>query len=350
MRQTVVGVFDRYAAAQHAARSLQSSGFADSVFVTEAVDDSSVGSSATRPADEGVMAQVRNFFSGLFGSGDNDDVADYAEAVRRGGAVVKVEVDDDTQVDKVREALQRAGAVDIEEKIGEWRGSGTGGEAASTTAPTSILEKEVQAAPSESVIPVIQESIEVGKRAVSTGGVRVYAHTVTTPVHESVTLESEHVVVERRAVDRPATEADLGEKTIEMRETAEKPVVAKVARVVEEVVVGKEVEQHTEQVNETLRSTEVEVERVEAADAGTDPDSVFRSDFQTRYAGSGGSYADYEPAYRYGHSLGSDSRYTGRRWEEFEPDVRADWERQHPQSSWERFKDAVRHGWERVRS
>ena len=48
-----------------------------------------------------------------------------------------------------------------------------------------------------------------------------------------------------------------------MRETAEEPVVGKSSRVVEEVVVGKQSSERTETINETVRGTEVEVERVE---------------------------------------------------------------------------------------
>ena len=43
---------------------------------------------------------------------------------------------------------------------------------------------------------------------------------------------------------------------------AEEPVVQKRARVREEVVVGKETKQRTEQVRDTVRRTEVEVEQL----------------------------------------------------------------------------------------
>jgi stress response protein YsnF len=60
---------------------------------------------------------------------------------------------------------------------------------------------------------------------------------------------------------------------VEIRETAEEAVVAKTARVVEEVVVGKESSQRTETVNDTVRGTEVEVERDPGTPAtgSTDP-------------------------------------------------------------------------------
>jgi len=94
---------------------------------------------------------------------------------------------------------------------------------------------------------------------------RVFSRVVSQPVSESVDLRREEAKVERHAVDRPATEADLAamqERTIEVTEMAERPVVSKTARVVEEVVVGKQVSRETQTVEDTVRRTEVEVERV----------------------------------------------------------------------------------------
>lgn len=374
MKQTVVGVFDRYAQAQHAAQQLRESGFGDSVFVTEDVDSSAGSSAATAaPAerrDEGVLAQVRNFFSDLFGNDDDREVGPYAEAVRRGGAIVKVEVEEDTQADMARSALEAAGAVDIDERAQEWRASGwdegtslrsgsaSGSDASLSASGTAAAIGSTTGTPAGAregdVIPVVREEVQIGKRIVSTGGVRVYAHTVTEPVQESVQLRSEHAEVERRAVDRPASSADLdalGDRTIEVRETAERPVVAKEARVVEEVRVGKTVETRTEEISDSVRHTEVEVENL-GGDAATrafafDSDA-YRTHWQSNYAGDGGTWDEYEPAYRYGHSLRGDSRYSGRDWSEIEPDARRDWESQHSGSAWERFKAAVRHGWERM--
>jgi uncharacterized protein (TIGR02271 family) len=84
-------------------------------------------------------------------------------------------------------------------------------------------------------------------------------------VEESVQLREEHVRVQRNPVNRPASEADFNafkEGTIELTETTEEPVVSKRARVVEEVVVGKDVTERTETVRDTVRKTDVEVEEV----------------------------------------------------------------------------------------
>jgi stress response protein YsnF len=80
-------------------------------------------------------------------------------------------------------------------------------------------------------------------------------------------LREENVRVERNTVDRPATAADLDnfkEGEFEMVERAEVPVVSKEARVVEEVILGKEVNERKETIRDTVRSTEVEVEDIES--------------------------------------------------------------------------------------
>jgi len=115
----------------------------------------------------------------------------------------------------------------------------------------------------EESIPIVEERLTVGKREVNRGRVRVRSYVVETPVEEQVSLRQEHVDVERRAVDRPVTAADealFRERTIEATETSEEAVVAKEARVVEELVVRKDAEERVQTVQDTVRRTEVEVE------------------------------------------------------------------------------------------
>jgi uncharacterized protein (TIGR02271 family) len=176
-----------------------------------------------------------------------------------------------------------------------------------------------------------------------------------------VRLREESVHVERRPVDRPASEADLNafeEGTIEIKTTAEEPVVSKRARVVEEVVVDKDVQERTETIQDTVRRKDVEVEDVGMAQSsrmtgtGTTDfatyDTGFRSHYNTNYANSGYTYEQYTPAYRYGYNLAYHEPYHGRTWEEIEPMARRSWEEQN-QGTWENFKNAVRHAWENVK-
>jgi Domain of unknown function (DUF2382) len=165
-------------------------------------------------------------------------------------------------------------------------------------------------------------------------------------VEQPVELREEHVRVERRPADRPVESGDrLRDQTIEMTEMAEEPVVQKRARVREEVVVGKETTQRTEQVRENVKHTVVDVEQL---GKGQDYAADFRKDWQTRYAGSGETFETYEPAYNYGYRSASDPRYQGRNWSDVEEDLRTDYLRSNPNSKWDQAKGAVRYGWEKV--
>ena len=115
-------------------------------------------------------------------------------------------------------------------------------------------------------IPVIEEELQVGKRTVGAGGVRVETEIEERPVNESVNLRKENINVERHEVNRPVNEADLKnvqEGEIRIPVVEEVPVVAKEARVVEEIVIDKNVSERTETVSDTVRRTDVDVENLD---------------------------------------------------------------------------------------
>lgn len=112
MRQTVVGVFDRYAAAQQAARALAARGIEHDC-IHLAPDGEAAGEPDGHGEDRGVVGHLRGFWHSLFGTGDEPD----GEPPGRGAARVQVEVDDEPRVNLAREALLEAGAVDIEEHM-----------------------------------------------------------------------------------------------------------------------------------------------------------------------------------------------------------------------------------------
>lgn len=80
---------------------------------------------------------------------------------------------------------------------------------------------------------------------------------------KDINLRNETVNVERSNVDRPASEGDLREEEMEVREHNEVPVVNKEARVVEEVSLNKHVTNRDETISDTVRNTEVDVDRDE---------------------------------------------------------------------------------------
>jgi uncharacterized protein (TIGR02271 family) len=110
---------------------------------------------------------------------------------------------------------------------------------------------------------VVEERLRVGKREVDRGGVRVRSYVVEEPVHEEVSLREERVEIERRPVTARASAADADlfrDQTIEVSERGEEAVVSKDAVVTEEVVVRKSADQRTENIDETVRRTEVDVD------------------------------------------------------------------------------------------
>ena len=238
-------------------------------------------------------------------------------------------------------------------------GSSLSGSSSSSLSGSSAssLTGSQQRDTSTAAIPVVQEQLKVGKREVQRGGVRVFSRVVETPVNESIGLREEHVNVQRRAVDEPISTADSSafkEQSIEMRETAEEAVVEKSARVVEEVTINKEVTQREQQINDTVRHTEVEVEQLGAGSARSSmmsDDDYYRNHFTSNYGTTGASYDDYAPAYSYGSEMARNQKYSGRKWDDVESDLSSDWSTRAGNkagSTWEKMKAAVRHGWDRM--
>jgi uncharacterized protein (TIGR02271 family) len=119
----------------------------------------------------------------------------------------------------------------------------------------------------EGTVRLAQETLSVGKRAVSGGTTRIRRYVVETPVEEQVTLRSERVTLDRRPVTdaRPASAAEFTDKVIEMTETSEEAVVSKSAQVTEEISLHKEVTDREETVRDTVRREDVEIEHAPGA-------------------------------------------------------------------------------------
>lgn len=185
------------------------------------------------------------------------------EGIRDGGLVVAVATDSDNS-----ETIEDIFAKHSAKKIDEVSHDDSKNYAAAAL-PVAAAPLAGAALQGETAIPVVEEDLVVGKRTVDQGGVRVFRRVVEIPVEESVSLREEHVTMERRPVDRAvsATDAAFGDQTIELTETAEEAVIAKHARVVEEVLVGKQTSERVETIHDTVRKTEVEVEQIPATDS-----------------------------------------------------------------------------------
>lgn len=259
MSKTIVAVFDDTTSAQSAVQELQSSGIDKSrIRLTNNTD--------AAPTSESWTDKIYGLFESLLEhAGDRNHADDYAEAWRRGHYIVVADVEP-TQVDKAVEILNKFGTVDFDKRVEQWKSTGYSGKYDQSAQPYTAeqRQRELSGYQTEQKIPVVQEELAVGKQVVRRGGVRVHSYVQEQPVEERLRLREERLKVERRAVNRQAEQSDLAfkEDSIDVTAEGEEAVVEKRARVVEEVVVGKETEQRDETITGTVRRKDVEVEQV----------------------------------------------------------------------------------------
>lgn len=271
MSKTVVGLFSSVSQAEQVKKTLVADGYeAQHIRVVADGVGGSETAKATAPekgytdigsgGGTGVGEKISSLFRSLAG-GDDDVHSHYATGVNSGGALLTATVDDD-EAEEVAATLKEYGARDID------RGSQP-----AAVVGTKVNSTEAPVTTGETAIPIVEEELVVGKREVDRGGVRVYSHVTERPVEADVTLREEHVNVERRAVNRPATAADFGSgsgSVIELTATGEEAVVGKTSRVVEEVLLGKQSSERTEAIHDTVRKTQVDVEQLPGEAKKTD--------------------------------------------------------------------------------
>jgi hypothetical protein len=213
----------------------------------------------------------------------------YAEGVRRGGTLVTVNAED-SMVDRAVDILEDHNAVDVDQRASSWKQTGWTG----------------------------------------------YSSTAKPYTADEITRERE------RYRTTPSTTAAGAAAT------STRSIPPQQTRRDTSVTGGKET---------TLPVIEEEVEKLgaergQSASGFAAYDTDFRKNFTSTYGSRGKNYTyeKYAPAYRYGHDLASDKRYSGKDWSTFESDARRDWETRNPgQSTWEDVKDAVRYAWDTVR-
>lgn len=276
MSSTITAMFDNRAEAEAAQERLRSARVdADNINIHDKSSEGFRQEGYSTHDDRGFWGTIKNAFL------PDEDRHTYEEGLRRGGVLLTADVDDDCIDDAVR-VLEQAGSIDIDDRSKQWRSSGWdydaakpgnatgaglgaagGALAAGSLGARNHGDRNVDTA-REEVIPIVEEQLIVGKRDVNRGGVHVRSYVTEKPVHEQVRLRDEHVNVERRMVDQPLSAADndaFRERTIDMKATGEEAVVGKTARVVEEVVVSRTSDEHVEDVSDTVRRTDVDIDR-----------------------------------------------------------------------------------------
>lgn len=269
VQQTIVAHFDSRSEADAAAAALVSEGLSrDAIQLLP--EQSSTYTRSTSETSYDHRRDEGGFWASLGNLAlPDEDRYSYAEGMSRGGVTLAVSTDP-SLYDSVAQLLEQYGAVDLDAREAEWRSAGWSGYASAgqtssggtmTTGSTAAVDTS-GIARDEGVIPVVEERLAVGKQEVDRGAVRVRAYVREVPVEAEVELRATRVYIERRPVDRPVNPGEVGlpEQVIEAREHAEQPVVAKEARVVEEIGLRQETEVQHQRIQDTVRKTEVEIE------------------------------------------------------------------------------------------
>jgi hypothetical protein len=189
--------------------------------------------------------------SRLIEAGYKKDQAErYGKAMRNGGALVVAEADDG-DADGALDTMRRFKAL----------------------TPEALLElMDNRASEEVETAQVIEEELEVGV-ARTTGGKRLEVSVSEREVQETVILHTETVEVERtraRRVLKPEeAEKAFQERTVEMVEITEKPVVSRQAHVVEEISLSKKSGEREVTVKGTVRRQDVTVEDIDGKSSGS---------------------------------------------------------------------------------
>lgn len=258
--RTLTALFDHKQDAQDARQQLLQAGFdKENIQISDAGETAASGASGG--ADKGFLQGIKDFFL------PQEDHHAYSDAVQRGGVLLTVKAPDG-QEQRAIQILDASRAVDFDERQQQWRASGSPGGPASTKGKTTDT--------GDTRIPIAEERLRVGKREVDRGSVRVRSYVTEEPVQEQVTLRQEHVNVERRPIGEKAPGDAAGlfeERSFEVSERGEEAVVAKDTVVTDELHVSKDVEERTEDVKDTVRRTQVEVDDQRKAGAPRGPAS-----------------------------------------------------------------------------
>lgn len=283
MTRTITALFDHRSDAEAAQNRLKAAHVeAGHIGIHDQASPGFHAAGRSTTQEPGIWGSIKNAFL------PDEDRHTYEEGVRRGGFLLTADVSEE-HVDEAVRVLDESGTVDLDDRTQQWRSSGW--DYAPETAMTAAAAETAAATTDdratgldevtgridqtgEQSIPIVEEQLVVGKREVDRGGARVRSYVTEIPVHEQVRLRDEKINVQRRAVDRPLTDGDdaFRERTIDMTATGEEAVVGKTARVVEEVVVSKTAGERVQEIDDTVRRTDVEIDE----DKGTPVDTATR--------------------------------------------------------------------------
>lgn len=260
--EKIVTLFDTAQHADAARQNLEAAGFSSSDI--SVINNKTLSLAGAKLSEPGLWHR-------LFGKDIQPyEAIVYGRSVQTGGVVLTVRVPEE-DVPKATRILNQHEAVDLQKRAVQ-QGLITAAvmpkpvatPAPATMAAGSTMPTPTGAIPTEEVLRLAEEQLDVGKRMVQEGTTRIRRFVTETPVEAQVTLHEEHARVIRRASTDQAfvRDVDWTDRTIEVAEMAEEPIVNKSVRITEEVVIRKEATDTVKTLRDKVRRQQVEVERI----------------------------------------------------------------------------------------
>jgi stress response protein YsnF len=258
--EKIVTLFDTAQHADAARRNLEAAGFSPN-------DISSINNDTLTMA--GDKLNEPGLWRRLFGRDiQGYEASVYGRSVQNGGVVLTVRVPE-MEVAKATRILNAHEAVDLQKRAVQ-QGLITNASAPATAAAPPAVMAAGKSLPvetdraKEEVLRLAEEQFEVGKRVIADGATRIRRFVTVTPVEAQVTLHEEHARIIRRASSDPnyIRDVDWSDKTIEVPEMAEEPVITKSVHIAEEVVIRTEGTDTVKTLKDKVRRQQVEVEKV----------------------------------------------------------------------------------------
>ncbi|HEU4844044.1 MAG TPA: hypothetical protein VFT05_07255 [Burkholderiaceae bacterium] len=322
MTHTLAAVFESRADAAYARDALVSAGFdSNAIQLNDATSATGAGQqfdtgAAPGAADETLVDSIRHFFSRLFG-GEHRDHRLYAEAIRRGHVVLTVRAPSHDQAERAAIIVQNFGPLDMERPRGregadQWLAGGAA-PAGAAMQRSGMGSQQGGPPPRDTASSASGGGAQMGtvQSGASAGGA---------------------------ASQRGAASSDSMQRAEPPAAMPQGPGAPGAAADAQQGAGAR--------IYPTPNQGSLNIQRGDAL--GVSEDTYFHAHWLDTYSYIGGTYQEYDPAYRYGASMANKTTYQGSAWEDVEPHLRSDWENRHPESHWEKFKEAVRAGWERM--
>lgn len=368
MQHTLVAVFDNHTDAQNAMNELLSSNFSrqdvrlsngDPTGMTDSVSGASAATTArTTDSDDGpgIGASIKHFFSDLFGSDDSEYASRYEGAVTRGHHVLTLTADSLPEVERAADIIERYGPTDIDEQASgtgamhagaaeSMRMSGAGGmqqNGGMSMQSSGGVNQQLENAGDRKLFAQqsLNQAEPMGQTYQEPMGKSGLSATGGTSLQGSTLQENN---VQGSALDGTQNSGSLGSQQFD---TGYQSATSSAAL--------REAQRGRSRIYSRMGETGATSGTMAGAMSGKlDDDGYYRKHYDSTYGmnGTGAeSYDDYAPAYSYGSEMARSSKYSGRRWDQVEHDLRSDWDTRGSggPSTWEKMKAAVRHGWDRM--